>query len=53
MKDNNCKGCIHDSTDKEVSNIKILSNILDYCSCCKRGVKEEYQENLLDLYESN
>lgn len=50
MTDNKCKGCKYDLTDKVVTDKEIFDTILDTCCACKRGVLEEYQDKLLDLY---
>lgn len=50
MGTNECKGCIYDIEDKKEYTEKIISTIIDNCSCCKRGVIEEYQNKFSDLY---
>ena len=52
MEDNVCKGCIYDLTDRVVTDKEIFNTILDNCSCCKRGMLEEYQEKFSDLYKT-
>lgn len=51
MNKNECKGCINDLTNKVVTNKEIISTIIDNCSCCKRGVIEEWKDKVQDLYK--
>ena len=50
IKENKCKGCKYDLTDRTVTDKEVFNTILDMCSACKRGVLEEYQDKFLDLY---
>ena len=50
MAENKCKGCKYDLTNRTVTDKEVFNTILDMCSVCKRGVIEEYQDKVLDLY---
>lgn len=51
MKENECKGCIYDLTDRVVTDKEAFNIIMDKCSCCKRAVIEAYKHKLEDLYQ--
>ena len=53
MEENICKGCIYDLTDRVETDVEKFNIILDNCCSCKRGMKEEYQNDFPDLYKSN
>lgn len=52
MKENECKGCVYDLTDRVETNAEKLIVIMDNCFACKRGKKEEYKDSFADLYKT-
>ena len=52
MKENKCKGCVYDLTDRVETDVENFNVILDNCCSCKRAMKEEYKDSFADLYKA-
>ena len=50
MGENECKGCIYDIYDMEVTETTFIVAI-ETCQSCKRAMKKEYQNEFPDLYK--